>query len=461
MQELTDRISQALAKEEERAERFANSVRLVLLGVLTVVAVLNAPSLTIEANALNLGALLIGYAYGFAVLIRIRRRGYRPVMKYVTSCLDVVLVFLLLFLYTKIEIPSVALKNYVFFLLFPLIGLTAFRYDRKLTLTAGGLALGLYVALFLSLLLSHAITIANGGYAEELFSRDVTYIGQLTKIFILIVYVTLLSYLARYSRRLFAKLIGDELNLRSQKELMDWEIGIASRVQTRFLPHSLPAIEGLEIYGEVQQGRSIGGDYYDFLPVAGDTLLVVTADVSGKGIPAALIMAEVRASMQLLAPMHLSLEDLVQRLNTLLHQSTDKKDFVTFSVAAISPAERRMTYVNAGHLPPLIRSSGGVRSLKRGTLPLGLFAPLPKLIIHTEEFLPGDVFVSYTDGIVEQTNPLGEQYGEERLLGYVSANAHLDVRTFTTQLFVEVKTFAEGRGMDDDATIAVVKFSPP
>ena len=196
MQELTERIGKAFAREEARAERLANSVRLILLVVLTTVAFLNVFSVSWEANALNFGALAIGYTYGFIVFIRIRRSGYHPAMKYITSCLDIVLVFLLLFLYTRIEIPSVALKNYVFLIVFPLTALTAFRYDRRLTLVSGGLTIALYVALILSLSISKSITITHGGYERELFSADVTYIGQLTKVLILGGYVLLLSYLA-------------------------------------------------------------------------------------------------------------------------------------------------------------------------------------------------------------------------------------------------------------------------
>ena len=457
MQELTERISEALAREEARAEQFANNVRLVFLIVLTSVAVLNALSVSHEANILNFGAIAIGYTYGIVVFIRIRQRGYRPIMKYVTSCLDVALVFLLLFLYARIEIPSVALKNYVFLVVFPLIALTAFRYDRMLTLAAGGLAIALYAALFFYLSLSHSITVTNGGYAEELFSRDITYVGQLTKVLILSGYILLLAYLGQYSRRLFAKLIGDELNLRNQKELMDWELKIASQVQTQFLPVSFPVIAGLELHGAVQQGRFVGGDYYDFIKLADDVLLVVAADVSGKGVPAALIMAEVRASTHLLASMRIDLENFAQRLNSLVHQSTDKKSFVTFFAAEINTTRQCISYVNAGHPPPLIYAKNEVRSLAKGTLPLGAQSSLPKLVQRTEEFLPGTMFVSYTDGIPERTNLRGEQYGEERLFEYVRAKAHLESEPFTRQLFEEVKDFEKGKDLDDDVSLAVVK----
>jgi serine phosphatase RsbU (regulator of sigma subunit) len=458
MQELSERISEALAKEEARAERFANNVRLILFIVLTTVALLNALSVSLEANIMNFGALTIGYIYGFIVFIRIRRLGYNPMMKYITSCLDIVLVFLLLFLYTRIEIPSVALKNYVFLIVFPLIALTAFRYDQKLTFVAGGLAVALYLVLVLYLYLSNFITITNGGYERELFSDEVTYIGQLTKVFILSGYVILLSYLAQYSRILFAKLVSDELSVRNQKELTDWELKIASQVQDQFLPHSFPEVSGLEIYGAVQQGRFVGGDYYDFIKLADDELFIVVADVSGKGVPAALIMAEVRASTHLLVSQQIDLEDFAQQLNSLVHQSTDKRRFVTFYAAKINTSKQILTYVNAGHPPPLICSEGKVRLLAKGTIALGLCASLPQLTKHTEKFPPGCVLVSYTDGLSEQTNPEGEQYGEERLREYVRTKVHLDAQPFTRKLFEEIKNFGAGKDLNDDVGLIVVKY---
>jgi sigma-B regulation protein RsbU (phosphoserine phosphatase) len=170
-------------------------------------------------------------------------------------------------------------------------------------------------------------------------------------------------------------------------------------------------------------------------------------------------MAEVRASTQLLASMQIGLETLTQQLNSLLHQSTDKKHFVTFFAAEINVSQRYMTYVNAGHPPPLICSGNEVRSLAKGSLPLGMYATLPKLVKHSEEFLPGNIFVSYTDGIVERTNSRGEQYGEERLLEYLRTKTHLDVQTFTRKLFEEVQNFGEGKDLDDDVTLAVAKNS--
>lgn len=458
MEDSTDRINRALAREEVRAERVAGTVRLIVLLMFACIELLNVGSLSIEASIMNAAVLLAGLTYGFVVLIRIRRRGYHPVMKYVTSCLDVVLIFLLLFMYTRIEIPSVALKNYVFLVVFPIVALTAFRYDRRLTLTAGGLAVALYVALVCYLYVSKSINFADGGYEQELFSPEVTFIGQLTKVLILVGFVIIVAYLADYSRRLFVKLVQEESNLRYQKDLTDLELRVASEVQTKLLPHSFPQVKGLDVYATVRQGRLVGGDYCDILNLNDHVVLLVTADVSGKGVPAALIMAEVRTTVQLLAPSTIALMELASRLNTLLHQSTTKKDFVTFFAAEIDIQGNVCRYVNAGHPPPLIYFQGIFRSLSQRTIPLGLYPSLPQLALGEEGFSPGSLLVSFTDGLLEQTDLQGEQYGEERLRAFVRTHADLDVQPFTQELLSDLELFGQGKDFNDDVGIAVAKF---
>jgi hypothetical protein len=461
MQELEERIKRALANEEARAERFANTIRTVLLVVLTAIALLNAPSVSLEANVLNGGALFIGYSYGLIVLLSLRRLGsYRPMMKYITTSLDILLVFLLLFLYTKIEIPSVALKHYVFLVVFPLIAITAFRYDRNLILTAGGLTVGLYLTLLCFLSLTGRVTLTTGGYERELFSSDVTYIGQLTKTLIFMGYALSLSYFAEYTHALFAKLVSNELSSRDRRDMADKELNIASEVQTRFLPHDLPVVRGLEMHGEIHQGRYVGGDYYDFIKLTEDKLLVITADVSGNGVPAALVMAEVRASTHVLASMCMELDEFVQRLNALVHESTDVRTFVSYFAAEIDTSRQAISYVNAGHPPPLITAGGMVHPLARGTIPLGLYDPLPQLSTHTEDFFSGDVLVTYTDGLTEHTNQHIDEFGDGRLREFVRTHCHLNARTFACRLMDEVRTFGNGKALNDDVGITIVKSLP-
>ena len=458
MEDLTTRINQALALEEVRAERFASIARLTLLSILTTTAILNASGLTIEANAMNFGALAVGYVYGLLVSFQIARKRYRPYVKYVTSCVDILLVILVLFLYTYIENPAVALKNYVFLVMFPLIGLTALRYDIRLTIVAGVTALVSYIGLFVYLLLNHSIELGITGYSDELFTPRVTLVGQATKILILAGYTALVAYMARYSRRLMERLVRTEIEVQSDKEAMEHELRIARQVQDQLLPQQFPQVDSLNVYGMVEPGRFVGGDYCDFIKLDKGRLLVVVADVSGKGVPAALIMSEVRAATHLLASMKPTLVEFMEKLNDLLHKSTERKTFVTFFAGIVDTETELLTFVNAGHPPPLVGRSDQLSPLRRGTIPLGVMPTLPQCTEHTEPFIKGSWLVCYTDGVLEHRDPQGEEYGEERLLHSAQRSCKGNATECVSELLGDVKAFGEGRELDDDLTIAVVQW---
>ncbi|HAL57508.1 MAG TPA: hypothetical protein DCP63_13815 [Bacteroidetes bacterium] len=454
---LSHRIRAALLREEIHAEIIANTARLALLVILGVLAVLNAGGLSAAANLINSSAIAIAGLYGFFVFLLLKRAKYRPVMKYVTSLIDITSVYVVLFLYTGIEIPSVALKNYVFLAVFPLLALTVFRYDPKLTWMTGAWAVILYVVLFLSVL-PH-ISIGALGYEVELFTPGVTYLGQFTKMFILIAFVVLCGYLAFYTKRLFQTMIGTEVTLQVEKETVERELTIASDVQKRLLPASLPNIKALDLFGSVVQGRFVGGDYFDIIQLTDSSALLVTADVSGKGVPAALIMAQVRAALHLSVNAGASLEQIVDQLNLLLLKSTSARDFVTCFLAEIDASHNTIRYINAGHPPPFLQANNELMRLRKGTVPLGIVRPMPSMAVHTIDLRPGSLFVSYTDGILERMNSEAEQYGEERLAAFVSSHRGLDARSFVTQLMDDVRSFDPARGLDDDVTVLVAKVA--
>ncbi len=461
MEDLTVRIDQALAIEEVRAERFASNARLSLLGILTVTALLNALSISLAANAMNLGALVVGYTYGLMVSFQIKRKRYRPFVKYLTSCMDIFLVMLVLFLYTSIEMPAVALKNYVFLVVFPLIGLTALRYDVRLTLVAGATALICYLGMVVYLVLNHRVEMGVTGYVDELFTEKVTVVGQSTKILILIAYIALIAYLARYSRRLMERLVRQEVEIQTDKETMERELEVAGLVQNQLLPHEFPHLGTMQVFGKVEAGRFVGGDYCDFIKTSDDRILVVVADVSGKGVPAALIMSEVRASTHLLATMDLTLADFAERLNILLYQSTERKTFVTFFAAEIDTGKSVVRYINAGHPRPLICRDGQISTLGKGTIPLGIMTPIPQCTVHSEPFPRGSWMVCYTDGVLERRNTQGEEYGEERLKIFAHTHGALEAEAFVRGLLADVKEFGGGSELDDDITVAVAKWLNP
>ena len=459
MEDLTVRINYALAREEVRAERFASIARLTLLAILTVTAIFNASGLTLEANAMNFGALVVGYVYGLLVSFQIARNRYRPYVKYITSCLDIFIVMLVLFLYTYIENPAVALKNYVFLVVFPLIGLTALRYDVKLTIAAGMTALVSYLCLFVYLVLTNSIQLEFVGYSDEMFTSKVTIVGQATKILIFAGYVALVAYMARYSRRMMERLVRQEVEVQGENEAMERELEIAGQVQDLLLPQEFPQVGSLEVYGKVEPGRFVGGDYCDFIKIEEGQLLVTVADVSGKGVPAALIMSEVRGATHLLASMNLTLSEFVGRLNDLLRKSTERKTFVTFFVGIVDTKNEMLSFVNAGHPPPLVGRNGQLSPLNRGTIPLGVMSTLPQCAVHTEPFPRGSWLVCYTDGVLERRNGQSEEYGEERFIQSVQRLSNIKATECVNHLLADVKAFGEGRELDDDLTIAVVHWS--
>lgn len=244
---------------------------------------------------------------------------------------------------------------------------------------------------------------------------------------------------------------------RTEKDAMVRELEIASHVQQQLLPRSAPLIPGLEYYGTVIQGKFVGGDYFDFIKVSDTRLISVVADVSGKGVPAALIMAEVRAATHLLTTMNLPLDEFIRRLNRLVLESTARYDYVTYFIADIDSQQRTINYVNAGHPPPYVYSSDSLQPLSARTLALGLREELPGLNAGCVSFPAGSVFVAYTDGILERAALNEEQYGEKRLTEFICSVNEKHVKVFVEEMLGDVRIYGGDKPFDDDATVVVVR----
>jgi len=347
------------------------------------------------------------------------------------------------------------LKNPAFLAVYPIIALTLFRYDFKLTLATGGCAVLLYGGLFFYV--AQQVPLGQSGYADEFFTPSVTAAGQLTKVFILVVYVALAAYFAWCTRSLFYSLVRNEVEVRGRKEALDREIELAAKVQAHLLPRRQIQLQGLSLQGAIVEGRLLGGDYYDFIERPGGRVWAVIADVAGKGVPAALVMAEVRAATHLSASMGLGLEELVVRLNHLLHESTTPDGYVTFFVAELDPSNRALRYVNAGHPPPLLHADGRVLRLGDGPTPLGMFPRITESGVREVEFGPGSLFVACTDGISERQGRADEEFGDAALEAFVLQNAALESEAFARALLERVRDFGEGRPFEDDATLIVAR----
>jgi phosphoserine phosphatase RsbU/P len=236
-----------------------------------------------------------------------------------------------------------------------------------------------------------------------------------------------------------------------QRREMSREANEARKIQQALLPRSSPYIPGFAISGLSTPAGAVGGDWYDFIPFSDSRWGLVLADVSGKGTAAALLMSATRGMLRSLAEASCSPSEVLTKLNQLLVNDFPSGRFVTMVYAVLDPVARTLTFASAGHLRPLLIENSHARFLdtERG-LPLGIgVGDYSQAQIRLPK---GSRLLFYSDGITEATNPEEEEYGAERLEGHfrqseVSAESILD----------DVRTFANGAGLHDDATVILVK----
>jgi sigma-B regulation protein RsbU (phosphoserine phosphatase) len=256
---------------------------------------------------------------------------------------------------------------------------------------------------------------------------------------------------------------------RVQKERLERELEIAKEVQERLFPNQPPRMDCMDVAGICLPARTVSGDYYDFLPLGAHELGLAVGDICGKGISAALLMANLQATlrsnvMNLLGNSELngekSVAEIVEKLNSQIYTFTAANKFATFFFALYDGRKKTLTYCNAGHNPPLYLNGGETRRLNAGGTVVGVFADA-KYNQETIHVKPGDLFVAYTDGIVESVNEYGEEYGEYRLSQLVQENRHLDADAIKDMVIRQVLswTFAEER--EDDMTLIIAKILAP
>ena len=244
--------------------------------------------------------------------------------------------------------------------------------------------------------------------------------------------------------------------------VMKRDLQIAKEIQTWLLPSASPEIPGLELAFSTKPANTVAGDYYDVFPrTAADgrtTYMFAMADVAGKSIPAALLMATIQASLKSLTAGTLTLSELVQRMNSYAcSNSQDGRRFTTAFIAEYDPATRALVYVNAGHNPPILRRhSGAVERLDAGGIPLGILEVTPyaagSVLLHSSDWL-----VIFTDGVVEAENVNREEYGEQRLLFVVHTGAHLTPSEMLKNINADLDRFVAGAPQHDDVTCMLVR----
>jgi phosphoserine phosphatase RsbU/P len=241
-----------------------------------------------------------------------------------------------------------------------------------------------------------------------------------------------------------------------EQEAFRKELEIASDVQQFLFPEKLPNTELLKVEASYLPHDRVGGDYYDYIPINKNQFLICVADVSGKGIPAALMMSNFQASLRTLLRQTPNLTDIIEALNFQVLENTKGEKFITFFAAIYDIRLKTMVYVNAGHNPPiLIDRKNGLRLLEDGCTVLGAMHPLPFL---NEGFVTGlDEFLlfCYTDGLTETVNESDQEFGMEALLEYFGdEHTYLkDLRTIHQDIIVALDLFKGRNGYRDDITI--------
>ncbi len=242
-----------------------------------------------------------------------------------------------------------------------------------------------------------------------------------------------------------------------EKERLEREAQLAAEIQRRLLPARLPALDGLELIGWNRPARQVGGDYYDLLPLAGGQLAAVVADVTGKGMPAALMVSTLYSALRLLLDRERLGPDLLARLNRHIFESSAPNKFITLLIAEVDPVSGEVGYVNAGHNPGLlVRATGAIEELPTSGLPLGLFAEggFEGRSVVMES---GDLLCFYSDGITECLSAAEEEFGDRRLRALLSDFAGSPLPEIVTAVDRAVTEFATGLAQGDDQTLVLLR----
>jgi sigma-B regulation protein RsbU (phosphoserine phosphatase) len=259
-----------------------------------------------------------------------------------------------------------------------------------------------------------------------------------------------------------AQLIENARLYEEEKALMHFEeeLRVAQDIQQNLLPKGIPDFKGFDICGRSIPAREVGGDYFDFIKINDDMLAVCLGDISGKGMPAALLMANLQATLRGQMHFTLSVSECIGRSNKLLFQSTDTQKFATLFYGIINQEHMDLTYTNAGHDPPImISSERKIIQLETGGTVLGFMEDYE----YQEETVPfqmGDVLVINSDGVTDAQNGKEEEFGHSRLEEVIKSAKDKSAKEINTSVLEAVKSFTGDVPQTDDITLVVIKRIP-
>ena len=256
-----------------------------------------------------------------------------------------------------------------------------------------------------------------------------------------------------------------------QRQRLENELSIAHEVQQQLFPRTLPKVPGVEIEAVCRPARTVSGDYYDFIRVSPTRLAVALADISGKGISAALLMANVQAALRSdvlryrsgqpgVPPAPIDTGEIVSHLNRHLFRNTSSERYATFFFGVYDAETRRLQYTNAGHLPPVYICDGHSTRLETGGMVVGLFddVPFEQGVLEVE---PGGLLIAYSDGLIEMENVYGEEFGTVRLTEVAVRNQDASPHGLTEAMVRAAEEWSGSPEQADDMTVIVLRFSAP
>ena len=233
---------------------------------------------------------------------------------------------------------------------------------------------------------------------------------------------------------------------------------IARKVQEALIPKSLPNSEKLKIFSTYNPHSDLGGDYFDYIPLNKNEFIVCIADVSGKGMPAALLMSNFQASLRTSLRYTQNLDEIVTELNFQIKSKESGDRFVSFFIAEFNIQKKTINYVNCGHPPPILKLDNKIINLDQGTTLIGVFNELPKFNSHKVKYKNNCLLLCYTDGLLETQNDFNEYYGEKKLNSFV-LSSKINSKKINEKIIDDLNNFKGNNTFNDDITILTIEIS--
>ena len=242
-----------------------------------------------------------------------------------------------------------------------------------------------------------------------------------------------------------------------EKQKMEEDLLIARDIQRNLLPQTLPEYDHFDIAALNVSSKQVGGDYYDVIPLNDGRFYIAIADVSGKGVPASLMMANIQAFLQVICRQGIKIDEATGMINDLVTANTSEGRFITFFWGYIDINKNALTYVNAGHNPPYIIRNGKIIKLEKGGIIFGVMKTMTPYIFEEIELKKDDVIILYTDGVSEAMNLDNEEYSEEKLQAVAKSLVNRNADEILNGIKEDVQIFTQGNAQSDDITLIVIK----